>query len=66
MNTIAERIKKHLSPLLVAAVDTRTAEGLKKYGQLLDDNHKPDRAKAVHLLQELLDAAQYGTWHGTS
>jgi len=33
-----------------------------KYGQRLEDNHQPDRAKAVHLIQELLDAAQYAAW----
>lgn len=61
---IADRIRPMLSPLLAEALDTRTQEGLRKYGQTLDDNHKPDRAKAVHLLQELLDAAQYSEWLG--
>jgi hypothetical protein len=62
MTTIADRVRPYLSPLLAQALDTRTAEGLRKYGQTLDNNHKPDRAKAVHLLQELIDASQYAEW----
>ena len=62
---IAEEVKSALgSPLLRQVVDARVALGVKKYGQTLDDNEKPDRAKAVHLIQELLDAMQYVTWHG--
>ena len=61
-STIADRLRPQLSPLLALALDTRTAEGLRKYGQTLDDNHKPDRAKTVHLLQEGLDLIQYAEW----
>lgn len=61
-SAIAERIKQFLVPALHPVVDARVEEGLRKYGQTLDDNVKPERAKAVHQLQELLDAMNYRAW----
>lgn len=62
--TIEGRARALLSPTLADCVQQRTAAGVAKYGQTLDDNHQPDRAKAVHLVQELLDAIQYALWLG--
>ena len=62
VSAIAERCKLLLDPTLHAVVDHRAAEGLRKDGQTIDDNAKPRRAKAVHLMQELLDAMQYVAW----
>lgn len=59
---IGEQAKELLLPALHAVVDARTAEGVRKYGQTLDQNIKPQRAKVVHLLQEILDALQYVLW----
>lgn len=53
-----------LSSTLADVVRQRTALGVAKYGQRLDDNHQPSRARAVHLVQELLDAVQYALWLG--
>ncbi|GAA4002053.1 hypothetical protein GCM10022631_10840 [Deinococcus rubellus] len=65
-SAIAERVKAHLrSPLLRQVVDARVELGIEKYGQTLDENIKPERVKAVHLIQENLDGAQYGEWMGT-
>ena len=61
---IAEKVKNNLPTSLHAVIDTRVELGWKKYGQSLDDNVKTDRQKAVHLLQELLDAMQYVEWGG--
>ena len=62
VSAIAEAAKLLLDPRLHAVVDTRTAEGLAKYGQTLDDNLKSEREKVAHLMQELLDAIQYALW----
>lgn len=64
MTTIEAQAQALLGPVLAEAVRQRTAAGIAKYGQRLDDNHQPDRAKAVHLAQELLDAIQYALWLG--
>ena len=61
---IAEKVKNRLPVELRAAIDTRVELGWKKYGQSLDDNIKTPRQKAVHLLQELMDALQYVEWGG--
>ena len=61
-SVIAETAKLLLDPRLHAVVDTRTAEGLAKYRQTLDDNLKSEREKVAHLMQELLDAIQYALW----
>lgn len=62
--TIEEQGRALLGPVLGEVLAQRTAAGVAKYGQRLDDNHQPDRAKAVHLVQELLDAVQYALWLG--
>ncbi|WP_407538897.1 hypothetical protein Q0M94_12025 [Deinococcus radiomollis] len=61
-SAVAEQAKALLLPKLHPVIDTRTSGGVKKYGQTLDQNIKPQRAKVVHLLQELLDALQYVLW----
>ena len=66
MQTIERLARDMLSPVLAECVKQRTALGSRKYGQRLDDNHQDDRAKAVHLLQEELDALQYALWLGDS
>lgn len=60
--TIEEQACGLVGPVLAECIKQRTAAGISKYGQRLDDNHQPDRAKAVHLVQELLDATQYALW----
>jgi len=60
--TIEQKARALLNTTLGECVRQRTRAGVKKYGQTLDDNHQPDRAKAVHLVQELLDATQYAVW----
>jgi DNA-binding CsgD family transcriptional regulator len=60
--TIEQKARALLNSTLGECVRQRTRAGVKKYGQTLDDNHQPDRAKAVHLLQELMDACQYAIW----
>lgn len=62
--TIEVQVQALVGPVLAECVRQRTAFGVAKYGQRLEDNHQPDRAKSVHLVQELLDAAQYATWRG--
>lgn len=62
VSVIAETAKLLLDPRLHAVVDTRTAEGLAKYGQTLDADVKSRREKGAHLMQELLDAIQYAIW----
>ena len=64
MTTIEEQGRALLGPVLGSVLAQRTAAGVAKYGQRLDDNHQPDRAKAVHLVQEELDAMQYALWLG--
>lgn len=59
---IAERVAALLTPQLQAALWHRVAAGHRKYGQLLDDNPAPTTERAVHLVQELLDGAQYAAW----
>lgn len=62
-SAIAEAAKLLLDPRLHAVIDTRTAEGLAKYGQtLVDANVKSECERAAHLMQELLDAIQYAIW----
>lgn len=65
-SAIAEHIKGYLLPALHPVVDARVEEGIRTYGQTLDDNVKPERAKAVHQLQELLDAMKYRRWRSTA
>lgn len=62
--TIEDRVKAHLNPVLAECLTQRTAAGVAKYGQRLDTNNQPVKARAVHLIQELLDAAQYALWVG--
>lgn len=62
--TIEDRVKAHLNPVLAECLTQRTAAGVAKYGQRLDDNEQNASAKAIHLIQELLDAAQYAMWIG--
>lgn len=62
MTTIEERACGMLSARLAACIRQRTQLGIRKYGQRLDDNPQPERAKAVHLVQELLDGMQYAIW----
>lgn len=64
MQTIEEQVRALLNPVLGECVRQRTALGVKKYGQTLDHNHQPERAKAVHAVQEALDLAQYLLWMG--
>ncbi|ADY27801.1 hypothetical protein Deipr_2701 (plasmid) [Deinococcus proteolyticus MRP] len=59
---IAQRVAALLPPDLAPAVLERERLGVLKYGQYLDDNHQPQRARAVHLVQELLDGANYALW----
>lgn len=63
---IAQRVAAMLPPDLAPAVLERERIGVLKYGQYLDDNHQPQRARAVHLVQELLDAQAYLQWLGLS
>lgn len=65
--TIAEQVKEVLASTgddgrLRMLVDVQTEIGVKKYGQTLDDNKKEPKAKAVHIIQELIDAMQYSQW----
>lgn len=59
---IAERVKDLLNPALHPVVDARVEKGLQTYKMLLDDNVQPEVTKAVHLIEELLDSAQYTLW----
>lgn len=51
-----------VSPPLQVALRQRTQAGIEKYGQRLEANPQPLRARAVHLVQELLDGLQYALW----
>lgn len=62
--TIEEQACELLSPRLAACIRQRTQLGIRKYGQRLDHNLQPTRARAVHLVQELLDGLQYALWLG--
>lgn len=62
--TIEQRGQILVDPVLAACLHQRTINGIEKYGQRLDDNIQPDQAKAVHLVQELLDGVQYALWLG--
>lgn len=64
--TIEDTGRALLGPVLAEVLKQRTAAGVAKYGQRLDQNHQPDRAKAVHLVQEELDAMQYALWLGNT
>lgn len=48
--------------VLIEVLKSRNAYGLKKYGKSLDDNNIPERERAIHAIQELLDATQYLIW----
>lgn len=54
------------NPVLKEAVRRRAEAGVAKYGQRLEENHQPMKARAVHLVQELLDGCQYALWLGNS
>lgn len=62
--TIEDRVKRHLNPVLAECLTQRTAAGVAKYGQRLEENDQPVKARVIHLIQELLDAAQYAEWIG--
>lgn len=62
MQTIEQQARAFLNPTLGECVRQRTEAGVAKYGQRLEDNPQPMRARTVHLLQELLDATQYALW----
>ena len=64
--SIEQRVASRLNPVLAECLRQRTELGVKKYGQRLDDNEQDERSKAVHVIQELLDAAQYAEWMGHS
>ena len=51
-----------LLPGLRDLIVHRAEEGKAKYGQYLSDNPRTEREKAVHQLQELLDALNYELW----
>ncbi|WP_261665252.1 hypothetical protein [Deinococcus sp. Marseille-Q6407] len=59
---IAQRVAARLPPDLAPAVLERERIGVRKYGQYMDDNHQPQRARAVHLVQEKLDGLNYSEW----
>lgn len=66
MTTIAESTKQHLkSQALKDLVDIQTRKGIREYGQTLDENTKPASAKAVHIIQEIVDLIQYLEWYKT-
>ena len=48
--------------VLIEVLKSRNTYGLKKYGKSLDDNKIPFSSRAIHLIQELMDAGQYATW----
>lgn len=62
--TIEDQARAMLGTVLGECIRQRTELGIQKYGQRLDDNPQPYRAKAIHLIQELLDAMQYAIWVG--
>ena len=51
-----------LLPELREVFYARAQEGFEKYGQYLSQNTKPERHKAVHALQEDMDALLYELW----
>lgn len=57
--TIEDQARVLLGPELGECISQRTQLGIAKYGQRLDDNDQPERAFAIHLVQELLDGIQY-------
>ena len=62
--TIADTVKNYFMDLpdIQALINNQTRIGLEKYGQTLDDNEKDNKAKAVHIVQELIDTMQYFVW----
>lgn len=66
MSTIEEQAREVLSPVLGECIRQRTEAGVRKYGQTLDDNHQPDRARVIHAVQEGLDMVQYLLWAGVT
>lgn len=64
MTTIEQQARALLNPTLGECIRQRTEAGVAKYGQRLEDNPQPVRARLVHLVQELLDATQYALWAG--
>jgi hypothetical protein len=50
--------------VLIEALKSRNAYGLKKYGKSLDENDIPERERAIHAIQEALDLSQYLVWIG--
>lgn len=62
--TIAEQASSLVGPVLATCIRERTRLGIAKYGQTLDDNDQPQRARAVHFVQEMLDGTQYALWLG--
>lgn len=63
-DTIEEQAVNLLSLPLASCVRQRTAFGIEKYGQRLDDNHQEGRARAIHFIHEMLDGLQYALWDG--
>lgn len=61
---IAERVAALYPADLAPAVMERERLGFFKYGQFLDQNHQPAKAKAVHAVQELMDFCNYSIWLG--
>lgn len=59
---VAETLKPRLPELLQRVLDWRVQEGFNKYGQTLADNADTLPEQLVHVAQELLDVAMYGTW----
>lgn len=62
--TIEQKAEQMLqgNDVLIEVLKSRNAYGLKKYGKSLDDNDIPERERAIHAIQELLDAGQYLIW----
>lgn len=64
--TIEAQACELLHPVLAECVQQRTAVGVAKYGQRLEDNPEPERARIIHAMQEGLDMVQYLLWAGLS
>lgn len=62
--TIEAQACELLHPVLAECVQQRTAAGVAKYGQRLEDNPQPERARIIHAVQEGLDMVQYLLWAG--
>jgi hypothetical protein len=63
--TIADKTKDFFhTQALKDLVDFQVERGIAKYGQTLDDNQKEPAQKAIHALQEIVDAMQYMNWLG--